>query len=207
MENYGLLLGLGYLAAFATFIAYVWNLHILLRRCARENRTLRPGLVWLQVVPVFGAMWQFFVVRALSTSLEREYRSRGWPIASAPGRSLGLAKATVDAVALVHVIAFFGVAVSLDNIAPTVGQVSFTYLFFTGGLLQIGSIVLWGAYWATLSKYSNGLRSVARGTPPLVQSMPAYGYYCWNCGSVAGTGRFCPSCGKQQAHAGSPPPN
>ncbi len=207
MENYGLLIGLGYVAAIATFIAYVWNLHLLLRRCAAENRTMRPGLVWLQVVPVFGAIWQFWVVRRLSSSLEREYRSRGWPVASAPGRSLGLAKAIVDAVALIHVIAFFWIVTSLANIGPTLDQVAFTYLFFVAGLLQLASIVLWGAYWATLSKYSSGLRLPPPGTLPIFQPMPTQGPYCWTCGSLTGPVRFCPSCGRQLAPGDSPAPN
>lgn len=157
MEGFGFLIGLAYLAAIGIFVAYVWKLHSLLLRCAPENRALRPGLLWLQIVPVFGAIWQFFVVRALSTTLETEYLSRGWQIASRPARSLGLGKAIVDTLALIHVVAFLGVAVSLDNIAPTVGQVAFTYLFFAGGLLQVTSIVLWGAYWETVSRFSTSL--------------------------------------------------
>jgi hypothetical protein len=91
-------------------------------------------------------------------------------MASAPGRRLGIAKATVDAVALVHLLAFLGIAPHLDDVASPVGQVAFTYLFFAAGLLQMASIILWGAYWAALSAYLAPLRMFPNGTAPVVAS-------------------------------------
>ena len=46
-----------------------------LRRCSVPNRTMSPGLVWLQWIPFFNLAWQFFVVKAVSQSLENEFRS------------------------------------------------------------------------------------------------------------------------------------
>ena len=176
MEGFGLLIGLAYLAAAAAFIAYLWNLHSLLHRCSPENRALRPGLVWLQLVPVFGVVWQFYVVRALPGSVEAEYRSRGLRIEPRPTHSLGLAKAIVDAVTLVHVLAFFGAAGALDGIAPIAGQIAFTYLLFAGGLLQLASTVLWAAYWGKVSMFSNTLLWAARGWRPRVAPVPLQGH-------------------------------
>jgi hypothetical protein len=40
-----------------------------------ENRRMRPGLVWLQLIPLFGQVWQFFVVARISASLKKERTS------------------------------------------------------------------------------------------------------------------------------------
>jgi hypothetical protein len=37
-----------------------------------ENRRMRPGLVWLQLIPLFGQVWQFFVVARIAGSLKKE---------------------------------------------------------------------------------------------------------------------------------------
>ncbi len=57
--------GLLMFACFRGFIVYIWTLQWVLRTCAPENRTMSPSLVRLQVVPFFGTVWQFFVVRAI----------------------------------------------------------------------------------------------------------------------------------------------
>ena len=158
MENYGFLAGLAYLTAIAAFVVFVWNLQTLLRRCAPGNRALRPALVWLQVVPVFGAIWQFFVVRALSESLGAESRSRGWQVASRPSHSLGTAKATVDAVALAHVLGFFAILLAANSMPATAGSVVLSYFLFASGLLQLASIALWATYWSKMSKFSSSFR-------------------------------------------------
>jgi hypothetical protein len=198
LEGFGLVFGLAYLSAAAAFIAYLWNLHSLLHRCAPENRALRPGLVWLQLVPVFGALWQFFVVGALPGSVEAEYRSRGLRIEPRPTHSLGLVKAIVDAVTLAHVVAFF-VVFALNSPTGPAGDVIFAYLLATGGLLQLASTVLWAAYWGKVSMFSNTLLWAARGWRPRVAPVPLQGHPCWNCGSWAGNRRFCTRCGARQA--------
>ncbi len=40
------------------------------------NRLIKPGLVWLQLIPVFGQIWQFFVVTALAGSIRKEFEFR-----------------------------------------------------------------------------------------------------------------------------------
>jgi len=41
-----------------------------------ENRRLAPGLVWLQLIPLFNFVWIFIVVRRIADSLANEYA--GW---------------------------------------------------------------------------------------------------------------------------------
>ncbi|SRR5215203_1959020 len=41
-----------------------------------HNRAMSPGQVWLQLIPIFGMIWQFFVVSKISDSLRRELAAR-----------------------------------------------------------------------------------------------------------------------------------
>jgi predicted PurR-regulated permease PerM len=40
-----------------------------------ENRLMNPLEVWLQLIPVFGLIWQFVVVARIADSIQREYQS------------------------------------------------------------------------------------------------------------------------------------
>jgi hypothetical protein len=37
-----------------------------------ENRLMKPGLVWLQLIPFVGQVWQFFVVTDIAGSIKKE---------------------------------------------------------------------------------------------------------------------------------------
>ena len=41
-----------------------------------QNRFMSPGEVWLQLIPLFGLVWQFFVVARISNSLRKELASQ-----------------------------------------------------------------------------------------------------------------------------------
>jgi len=48
-----------------------------LRAISPQNRTMQPGEVWLQLIPLFGLVWKFIVVTRISQSIRNEidYRS------------------------------------------------------------------------------------------------------------------------------------
>lgn len=43
-----------------------------IRQIDEENRSIKPGQVWLQLIPFFGLVWQFFVVTRISDSIRRQ---------------------------------------------------------------------------------------------------------------------------------------
>jgi hypothetical protein len=90
-------------------VFYLLTLHRTLAACAAENRRMEPGLVWLQVIPVFGLVWQFFVVLAVSGSLDAEFRRRGIPSEPNPGQSLGLAMCVLSACGIVPFLGLLAV--------------------------------------------------------------------------------------------------
>ena len=41
-----------------------------------ENRLMKPGLVWLQLIPFAGQVWQFFVITHIAGSIKQEMESK-----------------------------------------------------------------------------------------------------------------------------------
>jgi heme/copper-type cytochrome/quinol oxidase subunit 2 len=41
-----------------------------------QNRTMSPGEVWLQLIPLFNIVWSFIVVSRIAESLKRELASQ-----------------------------------------------------------------------------------------------------------------------------------
>jgi hypothetical protein len=58
-------------------ILFLLTLSRTLAQCSPRNRTMEPGQVWLNLIPLFGLVWMFITVIRLSESLQNEYRSRG----------------------------------------------------------------------------------------------------------------------------------
>jgi hypothetical protein len=40
------------------------------------NRMMEPGMVWLQMIPLLGFVWQFFVVSRIAASIKKELASK-----------------------------------------------------------------------------------------------------------------------------------
>lgn len=108
-------------------VFFLLTLQRALSKCYPTNRTMSPGLVWLQIIPVFGFIWQFFVVIAVANSLEREFAARRIPAEPKPGQTVGLAMCITR---VLVIIPFLGL--------------------FSG----LASIVLWIVYWVKIAGLS-----------------------------------------------------
>ena len=69
---FAVLFVLGILACYIFFLLEQQNI---LKAIQPENRAMRPGEVWLQLIPIFNFVWQFIVVIRISDSIQREYAS------------------------------------------------------------------------------------------------------------------------------------
>lgn len=167
MELYGDVLAFG---CFVALMAYVWTLQWVLRTCAPQNRTMRPALVWLQVMPFLGTIWQFFVIRAIEVSLATEYRSRSLPRYREPGENLGLTKAIVDALAFTLAVGFLisgWVYASYPEGTRNLSAYVWYGFFFVTGLVLLASFVLSVLYWAAIHRSAWLLRSPGPRQPDL----------------------------------------
>jgi hypothetical protein len=128
-------LGLSFIGLFFVIFAililptvfFLLTLQRALSKCSPANRTMTPGLVWLQIIPFFGFIWQFFVVLAVANSLEHEFGARRIPEERKPGQTVGLAMCITR----------------VCTIIPFVG-------IFAG----IASVVLWIVYWVKIAGLS-----------------------------------------------------
>jgi hypothetical protein len=59
-------------------IFFLLTLSKALSRCRARNRTMEPGQVWLNLIPIFNIVWMFITVNRIAESLSNEFYDRGW---------------------------------------------------------------------------------------------------------------------------------
>jgi len=112
-----------------------------LRAIKPENRRMRPGEVWMQLIPLFNIVWQFIVVARISDSIRNEINDRNNnsflgevnPVFvndhdPRPTYNIGLAFCVLG----------------LCGIIPLVGTFA-----------SLGALVCWIIYWTQVAAYKN----------------------------------------------------
>ena len=115
------------------YIFFLVHLNKLLSKCDPENRDMEPGLVFLNLIPLFNFGWIFYTVIKVRDALKAEFLSRNLE-SDDPEFSFG--------VGLAYCIT------SVCSIVPLIG--TFTAL---------ASLVLWIIYWVKMNKYYKILTS------------------------------------------------
>ena len=146
----------GAVMAMAIMALFALTMFRALARCAPENRTMRPGLAWLWVIPIFMAGWSLALVLALARSLENEYRSRGLVFNPKRSKPVGLAMCVL-----------LGGSIFLESAGEFLGPLGFVHLGFweaaSTGLGYVASAcgiafaVSWIWYWVVIHGLSKRL--------------------------------------------------
>jgi hypothetical protein len=108
-------------------IFFLLTLQKALSRVAPERRAMNPPMVWLSLIPLFSAIWNFFVVNAVAKSLDAELTARNIPHEAEPGKMFGLIWAGLTAACLIPGMGF---------------------------LLGIPALVMWIIYWVKIAGFS-----------------------------------------------------
>src|SRR5687768_11891449 len=58
-------------------IFYLLTLHRAIEKVSPQHQQMPPGQVWLEFIPVFNLVWQFYNVNNVTRSLELEFQARG----------------------------------------------------------------------------------------------------------------------------------
>src|SRR6185369_5826453 len=103
------------------------------------NRLLKPGKVRLQLIPLFGLVWQFIVIKAIADSLRNELESRKRI------SMLGIWDGGIVDEANIHPTYATGKAYAI--------MVCISLIPFIGFLTGIFMLILWITYWGQLNKY------------------------------------------------------
>lgn len=120
-----LLLSIPSILFLVPFIFYLISLQSTLNAISIENRKMAPSNVWLLLIPVFGIVWHFVVVRDLTESIRNEAVSKGIPLKEArPAYHIGFAMCVLSCLIF---LPFVGVAV----------------------------LVCWIIYWVKIVEYKN----------------------------------------------------
>jgi hypothetical protein len=112
-------------------VLYLMTLSNTLKAVSEENQKMKPGAVWMMLIPGFGLVWQFMVVKALSESLKAEYQKRGLPD---------------DGNNYAHGTGITSAILNCCSMIP-----------YLGALVAIVGIVFWIIYWSKMVSYKNTL--------------------------------------------------
>ncbi len=108
-------------------IFYLITLQKTMNAIRPEFRKMPSGQVWLELIPLFGMVWQFFNVINVSDSLKREFDARGIPTAEPrPAYPIGLTFCILFCCSVVPIL---------------------------GGLAAIGGLVCWIIFWVKIANY------------------------------------------------------
>ena len=140
------------------FIFFLITQQNVLKNIQVRNRRMSPGEVWLQLIPLLGTVWAFFVVNRISDSIALELSEQDFSFEKTdvdpygtnvvpqekPTQSIGLAYCIFS---LVYSICYF------TNVIPILG-------FFSA----LAALVCWIIYWVKLSESKNLLASRRYGS-------------------------------------------
>ena len=154
-------------------VLYTLTLSSALRKCSVPSRTMRPGLVWLMLIPLFNIIWHFFVVVGLARSVGNEYQARRIPNAQRrPGMRVGIAMCICTVCAVLPFFVFYLLG-KFDNQSATTEiptwALQLLFLMLIGFLAEIAHLVLWIIYWSKIASCSRML-----GRTSVVAAPPAF---------------------------------
>ncbi|MBL7812626.1 MAG: hypothetical protein JNL57_10425 [Bacteroidetes bacterium] len=108
-------------------IWYLMNLQRLLETIRPENRQMKPGQVWLSLIPIFNLVWMFLMVGYIADSIAAELNSRNEPLPKPrPTYDLGLSMCICRVAGVIPILGVFA---------------------------NIASLVLWIIYWLKINEY------------------------------------------------------
>lgn len=134
-------------------VLFLLTQHNTLKVIRPENRSLAPGLVWLQLIPLLGQIWQFIVVTRIASSIQREVA------ATDDGSILGFADVAAVEGAGSKPTQGIGIAYC------TLSVVTIFFNLFTksgmptlSGLLALACMVCWIIYWVKIAGWKRKLK-------------------------------------------------
>lgn len=78
------------IAVVVVVIVLTWITYDAAKAADPAHQTMRPGLVWLTIIPIFVVYWNFVALPAVSNSLAATARDQGKDVGDA-GRPIGMA--------------------------------------------------------------------------------------------------------------------
>lgn len=128
-----------------------------------ENRTLQPGWIWLQLIPLVGQLWQFVVVARIAGSIGNQWQYEdedsilginaeavAVTTTNRPTLGIGIAYCSLNALMIACNLILRAAPNSVISIAV--------------GLLAVASVICWIIYWVNLAGWRRRLKNRVRFT-------------------------------------------
>jgi hypothetical protein len=133
------------------FIAVLFLLaqHNTLKAIKPENRLITPGQVWIQLIPILGQIWQFFIVTRIADSIRKEITSRQ------DDSILGFSDAA--AVEEINKRPTFLIGITYCILFTTGIILKFISLPRIQGWFSLSGMICWIIYWVQLAKWKRKL--------------------------------------------------
>lgn len=113
-------------------IFYLLSLQGTLREISIENRKMQPEQVWFSMIPLFGVIWQYFIVSRMADSLYLEFRKRNIQSPEQrPGYTYGIAYCILLTASIIPMLGFLAI---------------------------LGAAVCWVIYWVKINDYRTKLK-------------------------------------------------
>ncbi|MBU2885777.1 hypothetical protein KO507_08385 [Gilvimarinus agarilyticus] len=126
--------GLVFLLIFIViFVLYMLSLSKALRLAGPQNRKMEPGLVWLNLIPLFNMGWIIFTVLKVSEAINNKHTENGTPDPSEGAKTIGLLYTIFALLTLIPILGMF---------------------------LGLASLILWIVYWVKVSGYNNAMQQM-----------------------------------------------
>ncbi len=143
-------------------LMYLSSLSRALAKCGKTRRTLDPGLVWLNLIPLFHLFWKFWTAAQVGSSLRREFDARGLRTGFTFGQPVGV---------LVPVVAIFTRFVFWlgSYLTARMGEGDLGMLVtLVTVLLGVIELVLLVVHWTQINGY---VRQLAATRPPATEAV------------------------------------
>ncbi len=127
------------------FVFFVMAQQKTLLAVSEEQRTLQPGQLWLQLIPIFGLVYQFTVIKGIADSLRNELETRNRI------SKLGIWDEGITDEVNIHPTYATGKVYAI--------MVCVTMIPFVGFITWIFTLILWITYWGQLNKFRRMLES------------------------------------------------
>jgi hypothetical protein len=131
------------IGAITAVVLFLGSLQTLLDRCARWNRDMTPGLVWLNLVPVFNLFWCFRTMISVGRSMKSEFAERELDPGVDYATPVGIVGASIGIAAWLGPVAAMLVRADQAKIVALVVWLGLSFVCVTLGLIYWISIRTW----------------------------------------------------------------
>lgn len=131
------------------------------------NRHMKSGLVWLQLIPLFGQIGQFFVVTRIAKSISKEITAKLGDsiLEDSSERIEDLSESPTSDIGIAYCVLY-----TLGGIINYSSKHWTPYWQIIGPVLSFTGMSCWIIYWVRLTKIKNKLLKISTGSSiPLSQ--------------------------------------